>query len=147
MLSERKESVMEYPLAPGSAAADAWPAGRPARVLIIEDNRDTADTLRMLLELSGHEVRVAYSGPEGVRAALEWPPDAVLCDIGLPGLDGWAVARALRRDPRTAQTRLIAVSGYGTVEDRRRSRESGFEYHLEKPADPDVLEQLLTGGR
>jgi CheY-like chemotaxis protein len=99
-----------------------------------------------LLELLGHEVRLAYTGPAGVAAAREWRPDLVLCDIGLPGLDGYGVARALRRDPATARTRLLAITGYGQDEDKRRSREAGFDYHLVKPADPEELQRLLASG-
>ena len=113
------------------------------RVVIVEDNRATADSLRQLLDLSGYDVRVAYDGPEGVRAAEEWPPEFVLCDIGLPGLDGYGVARKLRGDPATAQARLIAVTAYGRDEDRRRSHEAGFERHLVKPVDPDDLRRAL----
>jgi CheY-like chemotaxis protein len=112
-------------------------------VLVIEDNRAAAETLQVLLECLGHEVLVAYTGGEGVRAALKWHPDVVLSDIGLPGLDGWGVARALRRDPATAGARLIAVTGYGTEADRQRSREAGFDHHLTKPCDPCYLGRLL----
>jgi CheY-like chemotaxis protein len=98
----------------------------------------------MLLEMSGHDVAVAYTGPDGVRAAAQYRPTVVICDIGLPGLDGYGVARALRKDPVTAHARLIALTGYGQEEDRRRAREAGFDYHLVKPADPDVLEGLLV---
>jgi CheY-like chemotaxis protein len=115
-------------------------------ILIIEDNRDQADMLRFLLELYGHQVQVATTGRAGVHAAQGWLPDVVLCDIGLPGLDGWAVARALRRDPATATARLIAITGYGSGADRRRSQEAGFDCHLVKPGDPDALAALLTGG-
>jgi CheY-like chemotaxis protein len=128
------------PVAPG-------PAGKRLKVVVIEDNRDTADSLQLLLVLQGHEVRVAYTGPEGLKAASEACPDVVLSDIGLPGLDGYAVAAALRREPATAQARLIAVSGYGAEEDRRRSREAGFDFHLVKPVEPEQLLRLLTGGR
>jgi CheY-like chemotaxis protein len=114
------------------------------RVLVIEDNRDTADMLCLLLEAGGHEVAVAYTGPEGVRAALALRPDAVLCDIGLPGLDGWGVARALRADPATADTHLIAVTSYGEDNDRQRSLDAGFDLHLVKPVDPADLLGLLT---
>jgi CheY-like chemotaxis protein len=113
------------------------------RVLVIEDNRATADSLRLLLDLGGHEVRVAYDGLAGVRTAREWPPDVVLCDIGLPGLDGYAVAAALREDAATAQARLIAVTAYGSEEARRRSARVGFERHFVKPVDPGVLLELL----
>ncbi len=99
----------------------------------------------MLLELLGHRVRVAYTGPEGVRAAREGTPDVVLCDIGLPGLDGYGVAAEVRRDPATARARLIAITGYGSEDDRRRAAASGFDHLLTKPADPAVLLRLLRG--
>jgi CheY-like chemotaxis protein len=118
---------------------------RRLRVIVIEDNQATADSMRQLLELRGHEVRVAYDGLAGVRAAREWPPDAVLCDIGLPGLDGYGVAAALRGHPATAQARLIAVTAYGSDDARRRCREVGFERHFVKPVDPSVLLDLLAG--
>jgi CheY-like chemotaxis protein len=118
------------------------PAGK--RILVVEDNRDSADSLRLLLELSGHEVAVAYSGHDGVRAAEQYQPDVVLCDIGLPGLDGYGVARKLRDNPTTATARLIAVTAYGHDEDRRRSHEAGFEQHLVKPVDPDALQAVLN---
>jgi len=108
-------------------------------VLLVEDNRDTVDTLRLLLQLNSHEVSVAYSGTEGVEMAKRVCPDVVLCDIGLPGMDGFAVAAALRRIPETAGVRLIAVTGYGREQDKRRAREAGFDDHLVKPVDPDLL--------
>jgi len=114
------------------------------RILIVEDNQDGADSLRALLELLGHEVAVAYSGPEGVEAARTYLPEIVLCDIGLPGLDGFGVAKELRRNSATARARLIAISGYGQEDDLRRSREAGFDHHLVKPADPDELAKLLA---
>jgi CheY-like chemotaxis protein len=114
------------------------------RVVIVEDNRETAESMRLLLDLAGFEVRVAYNGPDGVRAAEEWRPDVVLCDIGLPGLDGYGVAAALRRKPGMARARLIAITAYGSDEARRRSREVGFERHFVKPVDPDVLLELLA---
>ncbi|MFL5329167.1 MAG: response regulator [Gemmataceae bacterium] len=114
------------------------------RILVVEDNRDAADSLRMVLELLGHEVRVAYNGRDGVTAARDWRPDVVLCDIGLPGLDGYGVADELRHDPMTAAVRLIAVTGYGQDEDRRRSREAGFDYHLVKPVDARDLRMSLV---
>jgi CheY-like chemotaxis protein len=113
------------------------------RVLVVEDNRDAADSLRLLLALYGYEVAVAYCGHDGVRAAQQCRPDVVLCDIGLPGLDGYAVARRLRSNPATAQARLIAVTAYGRDEDRRRSHEAGFERHLVKPVGPDDLRRAL----
>jgi len=114
------------------------------RILVVEDNRDAADSLRLLLEFSGHEVAVAYSGHDGVQAAEQYQPDVVLCDLGLPGLDGYGVARKLRDNPTTAKARLIAVTAYGQDEDRRRSHEAGFEQHLLKPVDPDALQGVLN---
>ena len=110
----------------------------------IEDNRDAADSLRMLLQLLGHQVTVAYTGPEGVRLARQSLPDVVLCDIGLPGLDGYGVASELRRDPATAGAALIAITGYGQEEDRQRSRQAGFDHHLTKPVNADILQPLLV---
>lgn len=117
---------------------------RRPRVVIVEDNQDAADSLRLFLGLHGYEVRVAYTGPDGVRLAQDWPPDVVLCDIGLPGLDGYGVATALRQHPATAQVRLIAVTAYGSDADRRHSQEAGFERHLVKPVDPGELLELLA---
>jgi CheY-like chemotaxis protein len=117
------------------------------RVLVVEDNRDAADSLRVLLELFGYTVEVAYTGKAGVEAATTWHPDVILCDIGLPGLDGYKLAAELRQNPATAQARLIALTGYGTDEDRRRSKEAGFDAHLTKPADPAALRALLNRGR
>ncbi len=116
------------------------------RVIIVEDNRATAQSLGDLLNLFGYEVRVAYTGPEGIQAAEEWSPDFVLCDIGLPGVDGYGVATALRHHPATAKARLIAITAYGSEEARRRSAAVGFERHFVKPVDPDVLLRLLAAG-
>jgi PAS domain S-box-containing protein len=132
--------------APRPQRADAaQPASKRCRVLVVEDNKDAADSLRTLLELFGHEVAVACSGLVGVQMAISWQPDVVLCDIGLPGLDGYAVVSALRRNPVTAKARVIAVTGYGADADRLRSREAGFDLHLTKPVDPDELLALFRG--
>lgn len=113
------------------------------RILIVEDNHDAARTLQELLQFEGHEVEVAHNGLEGVVAARSFLPQVVLCDIGLPGLDGWQVASTLRAEPATAHSRFIAVSGYGSQEDRRRSEQAGFEAHITKPLDLDHLMRLL----
>jgi CheY-like chemotaxis protein/two-component sensor histidine kinase len=144
------EFVVRLPLQPEPAAVADIPvrpgrAPKRLRVLVVEDNRDAADSLKMLLEVFGYDVAVTYTGPDGVAAAKEWQPDAVVCDIGLPGLDGYGVARELRRHPGTAAARLIAVTGYGGEEDRVKSREAGFDAHLTKPADPTALQDLLAG--
>jgi CheY-like chemotaxis protein len=115
---------------------------RRTRVIVIDDNRAAADSLELLLCLHNYDVRVAYTGPEGVRLAVEWMPDVVLCDIGLPGLDGYGVATALRQHGLTA--RLIAVTAYDSVAARQRSSRAGFERHLVKPVDPAQLLELLT---
>ena len=127
------------PQTPAGKGSERW------KVLVIEDNPDAADSLRMLLEHYGHEVLVAHTGPIGVTLAQEWQPQVVVSDIGLPGLDGFGVAAALRHNPATAQIRLIALTGYGTDEDRRRSREVGFDSHLVKPVDPAELHAVLAG--
>jgi PAS domain S-box-containing protein len=119
-------------------------AGRALRVVVVEDNKDAADSLRLLLEILGHEARVAYTGPEGLREAVSWHPDVVLSDIGLPGLNGLGLAGELRRRPETARARLIALTGYGSEEDRRRSLAAGFDAHLVKPADPEDIQKLLA---
>ena len=112
-------------------------------LLVVEDNADAAATLRDFLELSGHEVETAASGTDGVQAARAFHPEVVLCDLGLPGMTGYEVATALRKDPSTSSAKLIAVTGYGRDEDRRRSKEAGFDLHLTKPVDPAQLKALL----
>jgi CheY-like chemotaxis protein len=111
--------------------------------LIVEDNRDAADSLHELLELCGYELRVAYTGPEGVEAARTFSPDVVLCDIGLPGISGYEVARTVLAAPRPTTPRFIAITGYGTSEDREHALDAGFEEHLVKPLDFEALLRLL----
>jgi signal transduction histidine kinase len=145
-----------FPLQPPPAEERPAPGqgsvrGGPRRVLIIEDNRDSADSLSLLLQLGGHDVVVAYNGRDGIAQARRFRPDVVLCDLGLPGMTGFEVARALRDDPATATARLIAVSGYGQDEDQRRARAAGFDDHLIKPVDPELLQDRVartspTGG-
>jgi len=118
-------------------------ARRVLRVLVVEDNPDVASTMSDFLKLSGYQVEIAFSGSEGVQAAHAFHPEVVLCDLGLPGMDGYEVAEELRRDPETASAQLIAVTGYGGDEDRRRSKEAGFDLHLTKPVDPARLRQVL----
>jgi signal transduction histidine kinase/ActR/RegA family two-component response regulator len=113
------------------------------KILVVEDNADAAEMMRDFLELSGHEVAIAASGTDGIAAARKFHPEVVLCDLGLPGMSGFEVAAALRRDPATRKARLIAVTGYGRDEDRRRSKAAGFDLHLTKPVDPVRLRALL----
>src|SRR4051794_33339774 len=98
----------------------------------------------MLLELIGHEVEVAFDGADGLEKARALRPEVVLCDIGLPGMDGYAVARALRAAPETRGAFLIALTGYGQDDDRRRALEAGFDTHLLKPVDLEALRRLLA---
>jgi CheY-like chemotaxis protein/anti-sigma regulatory factor (Ser/Thr protein kinase) len=117
--------------------------GDGLRVLLAEDNRDAADSLKMLLEMSGHEVSVAYNGPDAVTTARTVCPEVVVCDIGLPGMSGYDVATALRQDPDLRSVRLIAVTGYGDVQDRDTALATGFDEHLCKPVEPNrLLEEI-----
>jgi signal transduction histidine kinase/ActR/RegA family two-component response regulator len=119
---------------------------RNRRVLIADDNCDAADSLALLLELSGHEVRVAHLGHSALSLAQTFHPEVALLDIGMPDLSGYEVARALRREPWASDLQLIALTGWGQDEDRRRTREAGFDHHLTKPIDSDQLERLIAGG-
>jgi PAS domain S-box-containing protein len=129
-----------------AAAPEARPPAAPPRrrVLVVEDNADAAETLRIMLDISGHEVEVAFDGNDGLARARAFRPDVVLCDLGLPGLDGFEVARAVRSDPRLAGTVLVAVSGYALPEDRRRALEAGFDRHLAKPVALADIEHALA---
>jgi CheY-like chemotaxis protein len=117
---------------------------RPRRCLLIEDHVDAAESLAMLLRLIGHEVEVAFDGAAGLAKARSLRPEVVLCDIGLPGMDGYAVARALRAAPETGSAFLIALTGYGQDDDRRRALEAGFDAHLTKPADLETLRRMVA---
>jgi signal transduction histidine kinase len=123
---------------------DAPFPSRGLRVLVVEDNLDAAESLSALLRLWGHEVRVVHDGLAAIDAAREHRPEVVLLDIGLPGLDGYQVARRLREDPAMDGALLVAMTGYGQPEDRRRSREAGIHHHFVKPVEPFVLRTLLS---
>jgi len=114
------------------------------RVLIIEDNIDAADSLREALELDEHQVAVAHDGPTGLALARSFHPEVVLCDVGLPGMNGYDVARAFRADEALKRTFLVAVTGYALPEDLRRATEAGFERHLAKPLSLQGLQELLS---
>jgi PAS domain S-box-containing protein len=118
---------------------------RRRRVLVIEDNVDAADSLRDVLRLQGHEVAVAYGGLSGIATAREFHPEIVLCDIGLPGMDGYEVARAFRADEALRGAHLVALSGYALADDLRRAAEAGFDEHLTKPASFEKLAAVLAG--
>jgi len=114
-------------------------------VLVVDDNRDSADSMAMLLRLKGFDVATAYSGPEAIERAETLLPAVVLLDIGLPKADGYAVCRRIRENPLLTSTRVIAVTGYGREVDISLCREAGFDAHFLKPVDPLQIEQLLTG--
>ncbi len=115
------------------AAGSNGPRQRPLRILVIDDNPDVGTSLEFLLKASGHTLAVAVSGRQGVEAARLHRPEVVLCDIGLPDIDGYTVARQLRAIPETASAYLVAVSGFASEEDQRRSLAAGFDMHLNKP--------------
>jgi CheY-like chemotaxis protein len=114
------------------------------RVLVVEDNPENAESLALLLRMFGHETHIARDGPTGIEAARANPPDVVLLDVGLPGMDGFQVAKRLRELPTPKRPFLAAVTGYGQDEDRQRSHAAGFDLHLLKPLDPQQLQDLLT---
>ncbi|QDV35456.1 PAS domain S-box protein [Tautonia plasticadhaerens] len=129
---------------PGPEAGRAGPPAR-RRILVVDDNRDAAVSLgKVLGKLAGHDVRIAHDGPEAIALAAGFTPEVVLLDIGLPGMDGFEVARRLRQSPEGAAATLIALTGWGQQEDRRRSREAGFDHHLVKPVDTDEVEGLIA---
>jgi CheY-like chemotaxis protein len=122
------------------------PRNLPAslRVLIVDDNADARDMMRTFLELAGHEVHDAVSGPDAVEKAKQVLPDLALVDLGLPGFDGLEVAKRLREDQATRGILLVAITGYGQPEDRRRTAEVGFESHIVKPVTSDQLTEVIA---
>ncbi|HWG00061.1 MAG TPA: response regulator [Steroidobacteraceae bacterium] len=112
-------------------------------MLVVDDNRDAAESMSMLLEIWGHEVAFAYDGPSALKTAEQWQPEAVFLDIGLPGMDGYEVAERLRELPQAKTAVLIAITGYGQEDDRVRSRRAGIDHHLVKPVAPDALRGLI----
>jgi CheY-like chemotaxis protein len=125
-------------------AGSSCSATRAARrVLVVDDNKDAAESLALFLELTGHQVRTAQNGAEALEVAREFRPDAIVLDIGMPGLDGCDVARRLRGDHDLDRVVLLALTGYGGEVFRRRCLEAGFDFHLGKPADPFEVQKLL----
>lgn len=115
----------------------------PKRVLLADDNRDGADTMAAFLELLGFEVRLARDGLSAVQEACRQLPDVVILDLGMPGLDGWEVCRSIRSMPGGSSIRIVALSGWGSEEARRKSQEAGFDAHWTKPADASSLLSIL----
>jgi PAS domain S-box-containing protein len=153
-LNQGSEFIVRLPLAADGEAVS--PANRgneqanrhPAhRIVVVDDNADAAETLAMLLRMMNNEVWVAHDGPEGIELARRQRPDLIFLDIGLPSLSGYEVARRLRQEAALAGVTLIALTGWGQPEDRRRSREAGFDEHLVKPVDPELLAKVLSPHR
>jgi PAS domain S-box-containing protein len=145
------EFVVRLPVLPRSSEKPELPRrgapsadGRRLRVLVVDDSRDLAQSIKILLELSGHDVRMAHDGPAALEAYRSYKPDVVLLDVGLPGMSGYEVASRLRTERETDATMVVAVSGYGQEEDKLRALEAGFDLHMTKPVDPIRLGALLA---
>ena len=136
--------AVEAPEPPPARTAAAPPAATARRILVVDDNRDSAESLAMLLELAGNETHTAFDGLEAVAAAAAFRPDVVLCDIGLPKLNGYEVAREIRERPRGEKVVLVALTGWGQAEDRQKSRDAGFDAHMVKPVDFAALMKVLA---
>lgn len=151
MLGQGSEFVVRLPMMttpepqpPSTDRETVDPTGLSLRVLVVDDNVDAAQTLALLLQESGHDVQIAFDGPTALEAALDYRPDVMLLDIGLPGLDGLEVAKRLRQEPDLSSVVLVAMTGYGLVSDRQRSHDAGFNHHLAKPADFEKVQQILA---
>jgi CheY-like chemotaxis protein len=149
-LGKGSEFKVRLPVAVAAKAAevsadDSTQEPSPARrILVADDNRDAAESLAMLLAMAGHEVRVAHHGRDALAVAQVFRPDTALLDIGMPEMNGYEVAQALRSEPWAGGIRLIALTGWGQESDRRRALEAGFDHHLIKPVDPDQLTGLIV---
>jgi CheY-like chemotaxis protein len=131
---EEAQAVQASALAPGAR-----------RLLLVDDNADSADVMGELLRTMGHQVHVAHDAEGAMALARAHPHDAIILDIGLPNIDGYMLARMMRADPLLATTRLIAHTGYGSDTDRQKTADAGFDFHLVKPADFNLLERTLAG--
>jgi len=136
-------AAAEPPAAPGRTPAAAEPPAKRLRILVADDNVDAASILAMMMELMGHETRIANDGQTALDIAREFRPDAMVLDIAMPGLGGHEVARSIRKEPWGAAVLLIAASGWGQAGDRQQSLEAGFDHHLVKPVEFETLDQLL----
>jgi PAS domain S-box-containing protein len=147
------EFVVRLPAPPAESRAAPTQAtiahratANPRRILITDDNQDSAESLAGILRINGHDVRTAYDGSRALEIASEFRPEVLFLDIGLPGgLDGYEVARRLRQRPEGSKSMLVALSGYGQEADRKKSQAAGFDHHLVKPADPQEIQRLLAG--
>jgi CheY-like chemotaxis protein len=144
------EFVVRIPRSSG--AARRWDSGRQhgeaqplrRRILVVDDNADAAEAFSVLLSIGGHDTRTAHDGETALATAADFRPDVVFLDIGMPTLDGHETARRMREQPWGKQMVIVALTGWGQVEDRRRSKEAGFNHHLVKPADPEAVSKLIA---
>ena len=141
--------VVRLPLSRGAEAGAAPTAAMPTvremqRILIVDDNRDAANTLGGLLQMIGADVRVVYDGPAALEVLRAFRPSVVMLDLGMPGMDGYEVAQRIRAQPDLSGTTLIALTGWGEASDRRRTQEAGFQHHLVKPVDVSAMQAVLT---
>jgi CheY-like chemotaxis protein len=137
-------ALLAVPVRPNAMPADARrPARRARKLLVADDNRDSADSLGLLLEMSGYDVRVAHTGARAMQAVQDEIPDAAILDIGMPDMNGHELARWVRSYVAGRPIALIAMTGWGQAADKERARAAGFDHHLTKPVDPDELERLL----
>ena len=149
-LGQGSEFVVSLPIldeateAPPEPAAGAHAPRTARRILVVDDSRDSAESLGMLLELDGHDVRRAYDGFEAVEAAEAFRPEVILLDIGLPKLNGYEAAQKIREQPWGRDVMLVALTGWGQEEDRKKSRDAGFDRHVVKPLDHTALSELIA---
>jgi CheY-like chemotaxis protein len=122
-------------------------ASNARRILVVDDNRDSATSLALVLRMSGHTVEVAADGPGALQAVASFQPDLILLDIGLPGMNGYDTCRAIRAQPGAESVVIAAVTGWGQQEDHRKSREAGFDAHLVKPVEQEALLALIAASR
>lgn len=139
----RNEHARSRPAAK-TQGAPRRPAVDRRRILVVDDNADAAEMIAMLLELDGHDVRVAHDAESALSVAGEFTPEVGLFDIGLPETDGYELARRVRGDVRLLDMYLVAITGWGQEEDRRRASEAGFDSHLTKPAEPDAVREVVA---
>jgi CheY-like chemotaxis protein len=147
-LAARQLPQMGMHLSPASGRAGTAPRSQPTasrqRILVVDDNQDAATSLGMLLRVLGNDVRVAGDGPSALEIFKSFAPAVVLLDLGMPGMSGYEVAQRLRELQRSRNLKLVALTGWGQEDDRRRTREAGFDHHLVKPVNVDALEVLLA---
>jgi CheY-like chemotaxis protein len=149
-LGEGSEFILRLPLTKAQneqmqpSAGQTQPEVSGHRLLVVDDNHDAALSLSMLLRLKGHDVQVAHDGPSALKVAAMFRPALIFLDIGMPGMDGYEVARRIRTMPGLEATVLAALTGWGQQEDRRRSAEAGFDHHLVKPPEPKTIENVLA---